>query len=183
MRSNLEILSRLQLSKPKIIVPFSYASHKRVFLSVGRLVCQMVHRSYIFQAENILNTFVLRMAFSSAPETKQPNFFYMSVIGYYLCQTFSARLICIMKSNWNAFYVNSRRIAYDLQFVIADPNEIKTYFFATASQISDMGGFIRCLFLKKSRLAFFYSRKSIILIEFTTFTLTIKCQIIVKSWE
>ena len=88
-----------------------------------------------------------------------------------------------MKSNWNAFYVNSRRIAYDRQFIITDPNDIKTYFFATVSQISNMSRFIRCLFLKKSRLAFFKSRKSITLIEFTTFILIKKCQIIVKYWE
>ena len=54
-----------------------------------------------------------------------------------------------MKSNRNAFYVNSGRIAYDRQFVIADPNEIKTHFFATASQISYTYRFIGCLLLKK----------------------------------
>ena len=48
---------------------------------------------------------------------------------------FSARLICIMKSNRNAFYVNSGRIAYDRQFVIADPNEIKTFFCYCISNI------------------------------------------------
>ena len=54
-----------------------------------------------------------------------------------------------MKSISNAFYVNSGIIAYDRQFIIADPNEIKTHFFATASQISHTSRFIRCLFLKK----------------------------------
>ena len=61
---------------------------------------------------------------------------------------FSARLICIMKSNRNAFCVNSGRIAYDRKFINADTNEIKTNFFATASQISHTSRFIRCLFLK-----------------------------------
>ena len=80
-------------------------------------------------------------------------------------------LICIMKSNSNAFYVNSRRITYDCQFIIEDPNEIKTHFFATASQISHMSRFIRRLILKKSLLVFFYSRKSKTLIEFLMFNL------------
>ena len=96
---------------------------------------------------------------------------------------FSATLICIMKSNRNAFCVNSGWIAYDRKFINTDTNEMKTNFFATASQISHTSRFIRCLFLKKSRLAFFNSRKSISLIEFTTFILIKKCLIIVKRWE
>ena len=43
-----------------------------------------------------------------------------------LLRASSARLICIMKSNRIAFCVNSGRIAYDCQFIIADPNEIKS---------------------------------------------------------
>ena len=46
---------------------------------------------------------------------------------------FSVRFICIMKSNRNPFCVNSGGIAHDCQFIIADPNEIKTHLFATAS--------------------------------------------------
>ena len=46
---------------------------------------------------------------------------------------FSVRLICIMKSNRNAFYVNSRKIVCDRQFIIEDADEKMNYFLATAS--------------------------------------------------
>ena len=54
-----------------------------------------------------------------------------------------------MMSNGNAFYVNSGKIAYDRKFVNIATNEIKIYFFATASQISHTSRFVGCQFLKK----------------------------------
>ena len=88
-----------------------------------------------------------------------------------------------MKSNGNAFCVNSCKIARDGQFKIADADEKKVQFFVTASQISRTSRFNKSSLPKKSVLAFFYSSKSISLINYITFTLIIKYQIIVKSRE
>ena len=88
-----------------------------------------------------------------------------------------------MKSNGNAFYVNSGKLARNLLFEIADADEKKVQFFATASRISRTSRFNKSSLPKKSVLAFFYSSKSISLIDYIMFTLIIKYQIIVKSWE
>ena len=97
--------------------------------------------------------------------------------------TFFARLICIMKSNGNAFYVNFVLIACNRQLIIVDADEKKNYFFATASWISRTSNYIGLLFPKKSVLAFFYSSKSISLMNYIMLSLIINYQITVKRWE
>ena len=60
-----------------------------------------------------------------------------------------------MKSIGNAFCVNSGKIARDRPFKIADADEKKVHFFATASQISRTSRFNKSSLPKKSVLAFF----------------------------